>query len=271
MAIETKLAVFKDKHGLSDDAMIELKTIFDSIIVEFAHKIMNTESSKTIPKLDTTRVIYAEKKFATKIAAEYAAECNVTIDEIPSETGKVTKKDVEKYQKSKSGEKSKSKSKPKPLEVVNVKANEDNSESETETVLKTNPGSKSKSGSKSGSKSASKITTKTDFETESEYETKKIISKKDKTVTKEKCNGVTKEKCNGVTKDGNPCNLNATKTPDGSKKWYCFRHAIDWKQYEVSSDSDFENEIEIEIEHEDKGSTITKKLVHEDNDNVDSD
>ncbi|NBW04258.1 MAG: hypothetical protein EBR87_11230, partial [Cytophagia bacterium] len=242
------LAVFKDKHELSDDAMIELKTIFDSIIVEFAHKIMNIESSKTIPKLDTSRVIYAEKKFATKIAAEYAAECNVTIDEIPSETGKVTKKDVEKYQKSKSGEKSK---KPKPLNTV--KANKDNSESETETVLKTNPGSSSKS------KSGSKSTTKTDFETESECETKKIISKKDKTVTK--------EKCNGVTKDGNPCNLNATKTPDGSKKCYCFRHAIDWKQYEVSSDSDFENEIE----HEDKGSTIDKKLVHEDNDNVDSD
>jgi NADH:ubiquinone oxidoreductase subunit len=247
MAIETKLAVFKDKHGLFDDAMIELKTIFDSIIVEFAHKIMNTESSKTIPKLDTTRVIYAEKKFATKIAAEYAAECNVTIDEIPSETGKVTKKDVEKYQKSKSGEKSEKSKKPKPLNTV--KANEDNSESET--VLKTNPGSKSKSGSKS--------TPRTDFETESECETKKIISKKDKTVTK--------EKCNGVTKDGNPCNLNATKTPDGSKKCYCFRHAIDWKQYEVSSDSDFENEIE----HEDKDSTIDKKLVHEDIDTVDSD
>jgi hypothetical protein len=252
MAIETKLAVFKDKHGLSDDAMIELKTIFDSIIVEFAHKIMNTESSKTIPKLDTTRVIYAEKKFATKIAAEYAAECNVTIDEIPSETGKVTKKDVEKYQKSKSGEKSK-KPNSKPLNVVKV--NEDNSESETETVLKTNPGSKSKSKSKSGSKS----TTKTDFETESECETKKIISKKDKTVTK--------EKCNGVTKDGNPCNLNATKTPDGSKKCYCFRHAIDWKQYEVSSDSDFENEIE----HEEKDTASNKKLVHEDIDTVDSD
>jgi NADH:ubiquinone oxidoreductase subunit len=250
MAIETKLAIFKDKHGLSDDAMTELKTIFDLIIVEFAHKIMNTESSKTIPKLDTTRVIYAEKKFATKIAAEYAAECNVTIDEIPSETGKVTKKDVEKYQKNKSGGKSK---KTKPLNIV--KANEDNSESETETVLKTNPGSKSKSKSNPGSKS----TTKTDFETESECETKKIISKKDKTVTK--------EKCNGVTKDGNPCNLNATKTPDGSKKCYCFRHAIDWKQYEVSSDSDFENEIE----REEKDPVPNKKLVHEDIDTVDSD
>lgn len=247
MAIETKLAVFKDKHGLSDDAMIELKTIFDSIIVEFAHKIMNTESAKTIPKLDTTLVIYAEKKFATKIAAEYAAECNITIDEIPSETGKVTKKDVEKYQKSKSGEKSKSKSKSKsktnskPLNIV--KANEDNSESEPETVLKTNPGSKSKS--------RPKITTKTDFETESECETKTIISKKAKTVTK--------EKCNGVTKDGNPCNLNATKTPDGSKKCYCFRHAIDWKQYEVSSDSDFENETEDKDDHEEKDLTSEKK------------
>lgn len=259
MATETKLAVFKDKHGLSDNAMIELKTIFDSIIVEFAHKIMNTESAKTIPKLDTTRVIYAEKKFATKIAAEYAAECNVTIDEIPSETGKVTKKDVEKYQKSKSGEKSKSKSKTnsKPLNIV--KTNEDNSESEPETVLKTNPSSKSKS--------RSKITTKTDFETESECETKTVISKKDKTVTK--------EKCNGVTKDGKNCNLNATKTPDGSKKCYCFRHAIDWTQYEVSSDSDFENEIEIEIEdkddHEEKDPTSEKKIVRVDTDIVHSD
>jgi hypothetical protein len=242
MAIETKLAIFKDKYDLSDEAITELKTIFDSIIVDFAHKIINNESSKKIPKLDTTPVIYSEKKFATKIAAEYAAECNVTLEEIPSETGKVTKKDVEKYQKGKTGVKTK-KSK-----------NEIVSEDENEIE------SKSKPGSKSGTKSASgsKITTasKTDFETENESgcETKKIISKKDK--------GTVKQKCNGITKDGNPCNLNATKNPDGSKKCYCFRHAIDWKQYEVSSDSDYEKDEEEKAED---------SLIQKDLDTVESD
>ena len=208
MAIETKLAIFKDKHSLSDDAINELKTIFDSVIVEFAHKIMNSELvNKTIPKLDTSPVMFTEKKFATKIADEYASECNVTLEEIPSLTGKVTKKDIEKYVKSKIGSKS-------------------------------------------------KVSAKTDFETEAESdsETKKIVSKK--TVSKKEKNpsktatsvsvsasaSGTKEKCGGITKDGNPCNLNATKTPDGSKKCYCFRHAIDWKQYEVSSDSDYEDD-----------------------------
>ena len=94
----------------------------------------------------------------------------------------------------------------------------------------------SKSKSKSVSKSVSKKAPKTDFETESESESeKKIISKKEK-------NGGIKDKCNGITKDGNPCNLNASKIPDGSKKCYCFRHALDWKQYEVSSDSDYEGD-----------------------------
>ena len=205
MAIETKLAVFKDKYSLPDDAVAELKTIFDSFIVDFAHKIMNSEHvNRTIPKLDTTPVMHTEKKFATKIADEYASECNVTLEEIPSETGKVTKKDVEKYVKSKTG--------------ANTKK----------------------------SKTASKITTKTDIETgaESDTETKKTVTKKEKNTH------VAKEKCNGVTKDGNPCNLNATKTPDGSKKCYCFRHAVDWKQYEVSSDSDDENDPDKKIQED---------------------
>lgn len=212
MAIETKLAIFKDKYSLPDDAVNELKTILDSFIVEFAHKIMNSEQlNKTIPKLDTTRVMYTEKKFATKIADEYASECNVTLEEIPSETGKVTKKDVEKYVKSKTG---------------------------GNTKKSKNPTDDSKSSSKS--KLVSKNTSKTDIETEadSETETKKTITKKEKNTH------VAKEKCNGVTKDGNPCNLNATKTPDGSKKCYCFRHAVDWKQYEVSSDSDSDSDDE---------------------------
>ena len=77
----------------------------------------------------------------------------------------------------------------------------------------------------------------------------KTVSKKEKNPSKTATSvsvsasaSGTKEKCGGITKDGNPCNLNATKTPDGSKKCYCFRHAIDWKQYEVSSDSDYEDD-----------------------------
>jgi len=193
MSIETKFASFKEKYSLPDSAIDDLKTIFDTLIVEVAHKIIsNSDPKKTIPKLDTYPVIYTEKKFATKIAEQYAAECSVTLEEISSETGKVTKKDVENYVKNKSG---------------------------------------SKSGSKPSSSS---------LKLENEPEIKKSKNKN----TKE--SNSPKEKCGGVTKDGNPCNSAATKTPEGSKKCYCFRHAIDWKQYEISSDSDDEIEIEPE-------------------------
>jgi len=193
MSIETKFASFKEKYSLPDSAIDDLKTIFDTLIVEVAHKIIsNSDPKKTIPKLDTSPVIYTEKKFATKIAEQYAAECSVTLEEISSETGKVTKKDVENYVKNKSG---------------------------------------SKSGSKPSSSS---------LKLENEPEIKKSKNKN----TKE--SNSPKEKCGGVTKDGNPCNSAATKTPEGSKKCYCFRHAIDWKQYEISSDSDDEIEIEPE-------------------------
>ena len=204
MSIETKFESFKEKYSLPDSAIDDLKTIFDTLIVEVAHKIIsNSDPKKTIPKLDTSPVIYTEKKFATKIAEQYAAECSVTLEEISSETGKVTKKDVENYVKNKSGSKSGSKS-------------------------------ESNSGSKPGSSS---------LKLENETEIKKSKNKN----TKE--SNSPKEKCGGVTKDGNPCNSAATKTPEGSKKCYCFRHAIDWKQYEISSDSDEENETEIEQEN----------------------
>jgi hypothetical protein len=262
MAIETKLATFKEKYSLPEEAITELKAIFDSIIVEFTHKIINTESVKTVPKLDTSRVIYTEKRFATKIADEYASECNVTLEEIPSETGKVTKKDVEKYVKTKTGLKSKKSKNPKDLPEQESKSK---SKSESESKLKIT--SKTDIETDTETKETKKIRSKTDFESEAETDTeiKKIVSKKEKSVTK--------EKCNGITKDGNPCNLNATKNPDGSKKCYCFRHAIDWKQYEVSSDSDYEkDESEEKLVHENKKIVHeNKKMVHEDLDIVESD
>lgn len=230
MAIETKLAIFKDKYSLTDVAIEELKSIFDSVIVEFTHKIINSAPVKTVPKLDTSRVIYTEKRFATRIADEYASECNVTLEEIPSETGKVTKKDVEKYVKSKTGVKSK-KSKNHPDGNNSVSKPKITSKTDVETEAETDNETKEHKAYNKKTKS------KTDVETEAETDTepKKIVSKKEN-------KSMVKEKCNGITKDGNPCNLNATKNPDGSKKCYCFRHAIDWKQYEVSSDSDYESE-----------------------------
>jgi hypothetical protein len=198
MNIDAKFSTFKEKYLLTDEAIEELKSIFDTYIVEIAHKIINAEPKKTMPKLVTSVAnVNTEKKFATKIAEEYAAECGVTLEEIPCESGKVTKKEIEKYTKNKSATKS---------------------------------GSKSSSGSK---EPVSK-----------EPIVKEPGSKKTPAI---------KEKCSGVTKDGNPCNAAATKTPEGSKKCYCFRHAIDWKQFEISSDSDSENEIDtkkIELESE---------------------
>ena len=198
MSIENTFAVFKTKYSLPDSAIDELKAIFDVIIVDFAHKILSDET-KIVPKPDTSKTSTTKlskkldtsvvKKFSTKIAEEYAAECGVTLEEIPSETGKVTKKEIEKY-------------------------------------------IKNKSGSKSSETSGKKSVVKEPVDGESS-----VLSKK--------------EKCGGINKDGNPCSMNATKTPDGSKKCYCFRHAIDWKQYEISSDSDDELEKEDPILHAD--------------------
>jgi len=200
MNIDAKFSTFKEKYLLTDEAIEELKSIFDTYIVEIAHKIINAEPKKTMPKLVTSVVninVNTEKKFATKIAEEYAAECGVTLEEIPCESGKVTKKEIEKYTKNKSATKS---------------------------------GSKSSSGSKEPV-SKEPIT--------KEPSAKESSSKKTQAI---------KEKCSGVTKDGNPCNAAATKTPEGSKKCYCFRHAIDWQQFEISSDSDSENEIKNDID-----------------------
>ena len=51
--------------------------------------------------------------------------------------------------------------------------------------------------------------------------------------------------CSGIKKDGSPCSRNGTDTPEGSKKSYCWRCAIEWKNYEVSSDSSEEESEEF--------------------------
>ena len=81
-----------------------------------------------------------------------------------------------------------------------------------------------------------------------DFETGKI-SKKDVEnflKAKDKNSGETSSiKCHGLTKKGEPCNRNGTKCPDGAKFQYCFRHADDYKDYELSSDSS-EDELEPE-------------------------
>ena len=130
-----------------------------------------------IPKTTTKNIKKTsnEKKFATKIAAEYAAENELTLDDFDKE--KITKKDIDEY-------------------------------------IKTNKSTSSKS-----------------------------IPKLDTTpVIKECKKPVTKERCSGITKSGEPCNKPGTEKPDGASKCFCFRHAMDWKMYEISSDSDLEEE-----------------------------
>ena len=99
----------------------------------------------------------------------------------------------------------------------------------------------------------------------------KSIKKLDTTVSKKETN--VKHKCCGLTKNGEPCNRAGTEQPEGSKKHFCFRHSMDWKIYEVSSDSDLEEDEpdlfgdklickQIEIENEE--ADIFKDLAAED-------
>ena len=175
MTLETKFNDFKTKHDLDDDAIAELLKIFNDSFIELAHKLLaTTDTPKQVPK-DTT-VFNGPKKFATKIAAEYAAEHDLTLDDFNKE--KITKKDID--------------------ELV-----------------------------KSRVKKIPKLDT-----------TPKHSPKKTKEVP-------TGKKCQGLTKSGDPCGKPGTTQPEGSKNFFCFRHAVDWKSYEISSDSDLEEEPEV--------------------------
>ncbi len=178
MALDAKFNAFKVKHDLGDEAMAEMLSIFNDSFIELAHKLLSSNDipvQKPAPQ-NKSKTSSGAKKFATKIAAEYAAENNFTLDDFDKE--KVTKKDID-------------------------------------DLIK-----------------ASATTTR-----------KKTIPKLDTTpVEKETKKPVTKEKCCGITKTGEPCNKPGTEKPDGSSKCFCFRHAMDWKMYEVSSDSDLEVE-----------------------------
>lgn len=178
MALDAKFNAFKVKHDLGDEAMAEMLSIFNDSFIELAHKLLSSNDTpvqKTTPQ-SKSKTSSGTKKFATKIAAEYAAENELTLDDFDKE--KITKKDIDEY----------------------IKANKSSKPSKTIPKLDTTP------------------------------------------VVKQTKEPVSKEKCCGITKSGEPCNRPGTEKPDGSSKCFCFRHAMDWKMYEISSDSDLEEE-----------------------------
>jgi len=182
MALDAKFNAFKVKYSLGDEAMAEMLSIFNDSFIELAHKLLSSNDIEVPKKKQETqsksKTSSGAKKFATKIAAEYAAENELTLDDFEKE--KVTKKDIDEL----------------------IKAT-------TNTTKK-------------------KAIPKLDTASTPSVEKKKEI--------------VSKEKCGGITKNGEPCNRPGTEKPDGSSKCFCFRHAMDWKMYEVSSDSDLEEE-----------------------------
>ena len=178
MALDAKFNAFKVKHDLGDEAMAEMLSIFNDSFIELAHKLLSSNDipvQKPTPQ-NKSKTSSGAKKFATKIAAEYAAENDLTLDDFDKE--KITKKDIDEY----------------------IKANKSSKSSKTIPKLDTTP------------------------------------------VVKETKEPVSKEKCCGITKSGEPCNRPGTEKPGGSSKCFCFRHAMDWKMYEISSDSDLDAE-----------------------------
>jgi hypothetical protein len=180
MSLEAKFVDFKNKHDLSDDAIAEILIIFNESFIELAHKLLNNTTPSSVQSISKKTVINGPRKWATKIAAEYASENDVTLDNFDKE--KITKKDIDEFLKARQ--------KTAPLNTTPRK---------TVTTNKCEEVSETQSISKKG-------------------------------------------KCKGLTKTGEPCNRPGAETPDGAKNCYCFRHALDWKNYEVSSDSELEEE-----------------------------
>jgi len=195
--LDQKFENFRAKYDLTEEATAEMLALFNETFIELAHKLLsNTEFTVSLSaptkRVSATRktpsVSTGVKKFATKIAAEYAAERGFTLDDFDKE--KITKKDIDELAK-------------------NGKTNA------------------------SGSASA-----------ETPDEPEKTIPSLMTDICKEIKNTKKKsvQKCHGVNRDGSPCDKNGDQKPDGCNNTYCFRHALDWKKYEVSSDSELEEE-----------------------------
>jgi len=203
--LDQKFEAFRAKYDLTEEATTEMLAIFNETFIELAHKLLSNQeiatpmSTAAKPKTAVTRktqnVSSGVKKFATKIAAEYAAERGFTLDDFDKE--KITKKDIDELSKN---------------------------------------GKPNTSGSTSGSTSEN-----------IPEEPKKTIPKLMTDMCQEIKNTKKKsvQKCHGVNRDGSPCDKNGDQKPDNCSNNYCFRHALDWKKYEVSSDSELEEEEEM--------------------------
>lgn len=201
--LDQKFENFRAKYDLTEEATAEMLAMFNETFIELAHKLLSNTSftitvpQKPKPKTTVTRkasdVSTGVKKFATKIAAEYAAERGFTLDDFDKE--KITKKDIDELAK-------------------NGKTNASASGS-TSAVIPEEP-----------EKTIPALMTDI---------CKEIKNTKKKPV----------QKCHGVNRDGSPCDKNGDQKPDGCNNTYCFRHALDWKKYEVSSDSELEEDEEL--------------------------
>ena len=193
--LDQKFEAFRAKYDLTEEATTEMLAIFNETFIELAHKLLSSQDISTnvsvkntpAPRKYTksTEKSSGVKKFATRIAAEYAAEKGFTLDDFDKE--KITKKDVDELAK-------------------NGKPNTPTPEEPEKTIPKL----------------------MTDM-------CKEIKNTKKKPV----------QKCHGVNRDGTPCDKNGEQKPDNCSNYYCFRHALDWKKYEVSSDSELEEEEEM--------------------------
>jgi len=105
--LDQKFEAFRAKYDLTEEATSEMLAIFNETFIELAHKLLSNQeiatplSSTTKPRMSVTRktpsVSSGVKKFATKIAAEYAAERGFTLDDFDKE--KITKKDIDELSK----------------------------------------------------------------------------------------------------------------------------------------------------------------------------
>lgn len=202
--LDQKFEAFRAKYDLTEEATTEMLAIFNETFIELAHKLLSnqeiatpmsatTNVKQTAPrKNNTTEKSSGVKKFATKIAAEYAAERGFTLDDFDKE--KITKKDIDELSKN---------GKPNTNASTSESASADIPEEPEKTIPK--------------------------LMTEMCSE---IKTTKKKTV----------QKCHAANRDGTPCDKRGEQKPENCNNYYCFRHALDWKKYEVSSDSELEEE-----------------------------
>jgi len=200
MALELKFIEFKNKYDLSDDALEEVKSLFNEAFITVANSILTNKELKveTVKKESKSKVETKKepkteikgdsiKKWASKIAEEFASENNLTLDDFPDDCGKISKKSIEQLVKSKNNTTTKfTKTKTEDSKIGNTKSSDAKGKSKESKLM-----------------------------------------------------------CSGIKKDGTPCSRNGTDTPEGSKKSYCWRCAIEWKNYEVSSDSSEEESEEF--------------------------